>query len=110
MNEERTDAVFSALADGTRRAVVRCLAEQGPATATELAERFPVTRQAIAKHLTLLADAGLVTVERQGREVRYQLTPEPMESAVQWMAAVGGQWDDRLASLQRFLGKPRAGK
>ena len=107
MSERDVDAVFAALADSTRRAVVRSLAEQGPATATELASQFPVTRQAIAKHLTMLAQAGLVTVERQGREVRYQLTPEPMQGAVRWMAAVGGQWDDRLASLQKFLGKKR---
>ncbi len=108
MSERDVDAVFAALADSTRRAVVRSLAELGPATATELAERFPVTRQAITKHLTTLAQAGLVTVERQGREVRYQLTPQPMQGAVQWMAAVGAQWDDRLASLQRFLGRKRS--
>ncbi len=110
MNEpQRADAVFEALADATRRQVVRRLAEAGPATATELAGELPVTRQAVAKHLATLAQAGLVTSDRQGRETRYQLTPEPLAAAVSWMASVGSQWDDRLQALQRYLesGTPR---
>ena len=110
MNEpQRADAVFEALADATRRQVVRRLAETGPATATELAGELPVTRQAEAKHLATLAQAGLVTSDRQGRETRYQLTPEPLAAAVSWMASVGSQWDDRLQALQRYLesGTPR---
>ena len=99
----RAGAVFEALADATRRQVVRRLAEGGPATATQLAGELPVTRQTIAKHLALLAEAGLVTSDRQGREHRYQLTPEPLAEAVSWMAAVGSQWDDRLEALQRYL-------
>jgi DNA-binding transcriptional ArsR family regulator len=106
---QRADAVFEALADATRRQVVRRLAETGPATATELAGELPVTRQAVAKHLATLAQAGLVTSDRQGRETRYQLTPEPLAAAVSWMASVGSQWDDRLEALQRYLesGTPR---
>jgi DNA-binding transcriptional ArsR family regulator len=106
---QRADAVFEALADATRRQVVRRLAETGPATATELAGELPVTRQAVAKHLATLAEAGLVTSDRQGRETRYQLTPEPLAAAVSWMASVGSQWDDRLEALQRYLesGTPR---
>jgi DNA-binding transcriptional ArsR family regulator len=103
------EAVFEALADATRRQVVRRLAEGGPATATELAGSLPVTRQAVAKHLATLAEAGLVTSDRQGRELRYQLTPEPLAEAVSWMASVGGQWDDRLQALSSYLetGTPR---
>ncbi len=105
----QADAVFEALADATRRQVVRRLAEGGPATATELAGALPVTRQAVAKHLATLAEAGLVTSDRQGRELRYQLTPQPLEEAVSWMASVGGQWDDRLQALSHYLetGTPR---
>jgi DNA-binding transcriptional ArsR family regulator len=103
------EAVFEALADATRRQVVQRLAEAGPATATELAGDLPVTRQAVAKHLATLAQAGLVTSDRQGRETRYQLTPEPLAAAVSWMASVGSQWDNRLEALQRYLesGTPR---
>src|SRR4051794_7526831 len=103
MKEERIGAVFAALGDSTRRHVVECLAEEGALTATELAERVPVTRQAIAKHLSTLADAGLVSPEPQGREVRYHLTPGPMNEAVGWIADTGAEWDSRLRRLrQRF--------
>ena len=98
--------VFAALADPTRREVIRCLAE-GPATATELASRFPVTRQAVAKHLGLLDEVGLVVGTREGREMRYQLRPEPLREAMSWMAAVGARWDDRLATLQQMLSTKR---
>ena len=101
----QTEAVFEALADATRRQVMRRLADGGPATATELAGSLPVTRQAVAKHLATLAEAGLVTSDRQGRELRYQLTPEPLAEAVSWMAGVGAQWDERLDTLRRQLGR-----
>jgi len=81
------------------------LSDAGEATPTELAALVPVSRQAVAKHLASLADAGLVSSSRAGREVRYRLTPEPLSGAVSWMAAVGAQWDDRLAALERALAK-----
>ena len=69
--------MFEALADPTRRAVLRDVAERGPVTATELAADLPVTRQAIAKHLAVLREAGLVDPERAGRETRFSATPGP---------------------------------
>ena len=99
-----TDAVFTALADATRRAVLESLAST-PATATELSTQFPMSRQAVAKHLGLLDAAGLVEGTRVGREMRYSLTPQPFTSAVEWMADVGAAWDRRLAKLQRILEK-----
>ena len=95
--------VFSALADANRRRVVGYLAAHESATATELAAELPVTRQAVAKHLDALHAAGLVTRRRSGRETRFHLTPEPLAEAMQWMAAVGAQWDDRLAALRSYL-------
>ena len=106
--EPRPGAVFEALADPTRREVVRRLAQGGPATATELAGELPVTRQAVAKHLATLAEAGLVSSDRQGRETRFSFTPEPLADAVSWMADVGGRWDSRLEALQRHLSARRA--
>ncbi len=95
------DAVFAALADPTRRAVMADVAARGSATATELAAERAVTRQAVAKHLATLTDAGLVAPERTGRETRYRPTPEPFTDAIAWMAEVGGRWDERLRRLER---------
>ncbi|QBI21194.1 ArsR family transcriptional regulator [Egibacter rhizosphaerae] len=96
--EAAVDAVFAALADGTRRDVVARLA-QAPATATELAAALPVSRQAIAKHLDVLEHAGLVQRTREGRAVRYHLTPAPLGPAMAWMVDVGAEWDGALARL-----------
>ena len=91
--------VFNALADPTRRAVLRAVAGRGTATATELTDDVDVTRQAVAKHLRVLEEAGLVAPERSGREQRYRVTPAPFTDAVAWMADVGAAWDTRLKRL-----------
>jgi DNA-binding transcriptional ArsR family regulator len=96
--------VFEALGDPTRREVVRRLAEGGPASATQLAAALPVSRQAVAKHLAALEEAGLVTGERSGRERRFRLTPAPFSEAVAWMVDVGAEWDRRLDRLRKRLG------
>ena len=101
--EQKLEQLFSALADHTRREVIRRLSERGPTTATELAEQLPVTRQAVAKHLSALAQAGLVTSEPHGRERRFRLTPGPFREAMTWMAEVGSEWDRRLDALKRYL-------
>ena len=98
-----TGPVFEALGDPTRREVVRRLAEGGPASATQLAAELPVSRQAVAKHLAALEDAGLVEGEREGRERRFRLTPAPLSEAAVWMADVGAEWDRRLHRLRRRL-------
>jgi DNA-binding transcriptional ArsR family regulator len=94
------DAVFAALSDPTRRAVIGRLAQE-PLSASGLAGELPVSRQAIAKHLAALDRAGLVEARRVGRETRYRLHPEPMGEAMAWMASVGAQWDDRLSRLAK---------
>ena len=87
--ESVAEEVFSALADPSRRAILAALAANGPATATDLAGRLPITRQAIAKHLGLLADAGLVAPEPgERRRVRYRLRSAPMQVAQQFLAAL----------------------
>ena len=98
--------VFVALADPSRRSVLAALASGGPATATDLADRLPITRQAIAKHLTLLAEAGLVTAEPgERRRVRYRLRSAPMQVAQQFLAALARDWDGPLEALQAHLDK-----
>lgn len=95
--------VFSALSDPNRRFVVEALAQRETATATELAAELPVTRQAVAKHLTALSEAGLVESSRSGRETRYRLTPGPLAGAMSWMERVGAGWDERLEALRSHL-------
>jgi len=102
--EAVAEQVFIALADPTRRAILAALAADGPATVTDLAARLPITRQAIAKHVALMTDAGLLTPEPgERRRVRYRLRTEPVQLAQQFLAALAHQWDDRLAALQRHI-------
>ena len=98
------ERVFTALADPTRRSILATLATRGPATATDLSDRLPITRQAIAKHLALLADAGLVTPEPgERRRVRYRLNSAPVQVAQQFLAALAHDWDGRLEALKDHL-------
>ena len=110
MGTGSVDAVFQALGDPTRRALVASVAERGNATATQLAAELPVTRQAVAKQLALLADAGLLRATRVGRETRYEVTPQPLGDAAAWLVEVGARWDERLAALGRSLARARAAR
>jgi len=94
---------FSALADPTRRQIVEMLAGDGPATATGLAGDLDMTRQAVAKHLRLLADAGLATSHRVGRETRFEASLDALADVRRWMAGVEDQWGARLAGLAASL-------
>ena len=98
----RAGMVFEALADGTRRSLLRDVASRGPRTATELAAELPISRQAVAKHLAILREAGLVTDERSGRETRFSATLGPLAEAEAWLRTTGASWDDRLARLERL--------
>ena len=102
--EAVAEEVFTALADPSRRAILATLAAGGPATATDLAARLPITRQAIAKHLALLAEAGLVAAEPgERRRVRYRLRSAPMQVAQQFLAALARDWDRQLDALKDHL-------
>jgi DNA-binding transcriptional ArsR family regulator len=107
-DRDPASAVFGALSDPRRRALLAEIAQHPAATATELAADLPISRQAVLKHLNALGAAGLLDRQRSGREVRYRVTPAPLSDAVSWMAAVGAQWDDRLGALSRQLGGGRS--
>jgi DNA-binding transcriptional ArsR family regulator len=97
-------AVFTSLAEPTRRSILSALAAHGPATATDLASQLPITRQAITKHLELLAAAGLVLAEPgERRRIRYRVNAAPMAVAQSYLAALARDWDSKLARLQRSL-------
>ena len=99
---DRAGQVFTALADPTRRAIVRELSVDGPHTATELATRVGVSRQAVASFAEL-ALAGLATGARSGREHRFSLRTAPFAEAEAWMRAVGAMWDQRLSAFKRLV-------
>ncbi|HEY6672350.1 MAG TPA: metalloregulator ArsR/SmtB family transcription factor [Solirubrobacterales bacterium] len=101
----QVDSVFVALADPTRRRVVETLARGGTVTASSLAAQLPITRQAVAKHLSALRGAELVSVTRVGRETHYKLRPQPLDEAAHWIQMVSADWDDRLEALRRSLEK-----
>ena len=96
------DELWAAVADPTRRRLLDALLAHGEATATTLAGDLPVTRQAVAKHLSVLERAGLVDSHRVGREVRYAVRPERLDAASEWLARVAAEWDDRLGAIKRL--------
>ncbi len=101
MITEEVGDVLTALADRTRRQLLDVLADVGEASATTLAARLPVSRQAVVKHLQVLEAAGLVAGVRAGREVRYSVRPDPLDVSARWLAELSTAWDRRLRSLKR---------
>jgi len=98
LNEEE---LLEAVADTSRRRVLDIILAHGEVTPTALAAELPFTRQAVAKHLTVLDRAGLVESKRTGREVRYSVRPEHLDVAVRAMAKVAARWDARLGAIKR---------
>jgi DNA-binding transcriptional ArsR family regulator len=95
--------VFAALGDETRLRLVSRLCEGGPTSIARLTAGSDVTRQAIAKHLRVLEDAGLVRGTRDGRESVWELRPRRLEDARACLRAISDQWDEALGRLQAFV-------
>jgi DNA-binding transcriptional ArsR family regulator len=97
------DAVFEALADPTRRAVLELLGSTPVMTAGELAAAFPsISRPAVSRHLRVLRAAGLVTAAKEGREWLYSLDPKPLAEVTQaWFAQFAPLWEESLRNLKR---------
>ncbi len=93
--------VFAALGDETRWSILAALGE-GAASASALAGRLPVTRQAIAKHLAVLQEVGLVEPVRVGREVRYRVIGSQLSDTAHRLDAIGAEWDRRLAAIKEL--------
>ena len=104
MPNQSTDLtrVFHALADPTRRAVLERLS-RGPAAMTELARPFPMALPSFSQHLGVLEECGLVRSHKAGRVRTYQLTPQTLEAAQDWMAAQRLNWERRLDQLDDYL-------
>jgi DNA-binding transcriptional ArsR family regulator len=96
------EAIFSALADPTRRAVLDLL-RQGRQPAGQIAQAFPVSRPAVSKHLRLLRRAHLVEERREGRHRFYQLNPKPLQAVDSWLEHYRVFWRTNLADLKAFV-------
>jgi DNA-binding transcriptional ArsR family regulator len=101
-SQRELDALFSALADPTRRDILVRLAE-GDAPVTKLAEPLPISLPAVSRHLRVLESAGLVARRRDGRVHRISLAAEPMVDAFEWMAFFGRFWEHQLDALEGFF-------
>lgn len=100
------DLVIAALADPTRRQILRLLAGGRPLSASSLAGGLPVTRQAVVQHLTVLQRADLVSSERSGREVLFSIQPSALEQTASWMTRLAETWSERLLLLKRIAEAP----
>lgn len=100
--QTRLDAIFSALADPTRRAILVMLLEDDMAV-TDVAEPFAMSLAAISKHLAVLADARLISREKRGRVIWCKLEPEAMREATVWMRGFGQVDPLDLDDFERFL-------
>ena len=102
MTAQTDDELWSAIADPSRRRVLDLLVSHGEVSASWLAGRVPVTRQAVAKHLAVLERAGLITRRKQGREVLYHVQANRLDQAARAMAELAAQWDRRLGAIKRL--------
>lgn len=99
--DEAVGAALAALADGTRRRLVECLVEADSGlSATVLAEGFPLSRQAVVKHLRVLHEARIVDKTRLGKEVYYQVRLGALDESTQWLADLAASWDRRLSRVK----------
>lgn len=95
--------VFAALGDPTRLRVLERLCDEGPLSIARLTEGAQISRQAMSKHLYVLAGAGLVSSDREGRESVFRLEPRRLADARQLLAQIAREWDDTLERLRAFV-------
>ncbi len=100
--------VFTAVANATRRDLLRLLLERGPQPVQELADHFAMRRPSVSEHLKVLKDAGLVTEERAGRRRLYSLDPAPLRDLADWLTPYERFWRERLTALRDLLDAERA--
>jgi ArsR family transcriptional regulator, cadmium/lead-responsive transcriptional repressor len=97
-----TETLVAAVTEPTRRQLLDLLLERGESTITALADGLPITRQAVSKHLTVLARVGLVTGRRSGREARYSVNLERLDQATTSLEQLAAEWDRRLARIKQI--------
>jgi DNA-binding transcriptional ArsR family regulator len=99
----RAAPVFSALGDATRLGIVASLCSKGPQSISQLTASADVTRQAVTRHLDVLADAGLVHDVRRGRERIWDLDTKRLDEAIRYLDRISRQWDEALSRLKALV-------
>jgi DNA-binding transcriptional ArsR family regulator len=94
--------VFQAIADPTRRSLMKLLIDQ-ELPVTVISGHYPISRTAVSKHLRILAEAGLVKERKIGRETRYQMDLEPLQELKKWLSYYELFWDNKLSALKHFV-------
>jgi len=94
--------VFQAIADPTRRELLRLLADK-EMPVTVISGHFPISRTAVSKHLRILSEAGLVTERKVGRETRYRLQPDPLLELKKWLSYYERFWENKMAVLKHYV-------
>jgi DNA-binding transcriptional ArsR family regulator len=95
--------LFAALGDETRLQLIARLSTAGPLSITKLTAGFPMTRQAITKHLRVMEQAGLVRSTAQGRQSLWALEEARLDEARRFLQRISSQWDERLMRLKRLV-------
>lgn len=102
-NNHQERDVYVAIADPTRRKLIRLLAEADELPLHELTAQFDMGRTAVSKHLAILKDAGLVMARKEGRETRYRLNAAPLKEIQDWVSFYEGFWKERISKLHLLL-------
>jgi DNA-binding transcriptional ArsR family regulator len=102
MSAARRHDVFQAIADPTRRQMLRLLADE-EMPVTVISSHFPMSRTAVSKHLRILFESNLVSVEKVGREKRYRLQAEALLELKQWLSFYEQFWDNKIAKLKHIV-------
>ncbi|MEM7381233.1 MAG: metalloregulator ArsR/SmtB family transcription factor [Bacteroidota bacterium] len=100
--------VFQAIADPVRRDIIRLLAEQR-LTVNAVAEQFDVSRPAISKHLKILNECGIITIDQQGRERYCEIQPRNLIPAFLWIQQYQNLWEEKLDSFENYLDQLQTG-
>jgi DNA-binding transcriptional ArsR family regulator len=102
--------VFAAIADPTRRALLRRLADDGPRNVSELLSPFRISQPAVSKHLRILRETGLVRSRRQGRVRIYEIEASQLQQVYDWVAHFERFWDQKLDALGAYLDRQKQKK
>lgn len=100
---DHIDTIFTALANSTRREILRVLREEGQQPVQQLANHFDMQRPSVSEHLKVLRDVGLVSENKQGRQRYYSLEGAPLREVQEWLSPYERFWKDRMTNLEALL-------